>query len=164
MIITSQNKLLITLTAVVALYLTLVNLQQGTAQQDPTSTAQVAPSPSSTPTPEIAQIAAAPKQSQSTRLLCNFFGLRQPASGDYCPLAENPQAQYKVEHLIVTIPDPRDSRLDYLFDRHLDAIQRAIEASGYKLDRHFLPWDRARGSQTQAAVTTSSRRDYTREP
>ena len=162
MMITNQNKLMIALTAVLALYLSVANIQQGTAQQDPTSAAQAAPSPSSTP--ENAQITAAPRQNQSTRLLCNFFGLRQPAPGDYCPLAENPQAGYKVEHLIVTIPDPRDSRLDYLFDRHLDAIQRAIEASGYKLDRHFLPWDRVRSSQTQAAVTTSSRRDYTREP
>ena len=161
MIITNQNKLLISLTAALAIYFTVANLRHGTAQQDTagessTSAAQVTPSPSPTP--------VTPKQSQSTRMLCYYFGVRQPTPTDYCPLTENPQAGYKVEHLIATIPDPRDSRLDYLFDRHLDAIQRAIEASGYRLDRHFLPWDRGMSSQTQATVTTSTRRDYTREP
>src|SRR5215813_15545251 len=59
--------------------------------------------------------------------------------------------QFYVEHLIATITDPKDSRLDYLFDRHLDAIQRAIEAPegptvagspSYVLDRSWLPWER----------------------
>lgn len=45
-----------------------------------------------------------------------------------------------VKALIVTIPDPLDSILDYAFDRSLDAIQRAARADGYLLDRYSLPW------------------------
>lgn len=53
-------------------------------------------------------------------------------------------SDFKVEHLIATIPDPKDSRLDHLFDRNLDALQRAIGAAGYTFDRHSLPWDKSR--------------------
>src|SRR5262249_14846462 len=49
---------------------------------------------------------------------------------------------YKIEYIIATLPDPIDSRLDYMFDRNLDAIQRAIAEAGYTFDRYSLPWDR----------------------
>jgi hypothetical protein len=45
-----------------------------------------------------------------------------------------------VRALVVTVPDPVDSILDYGFDRALDALQRAARADGYLLDRYFLPW------------------------
>jgi hypothetical protein len=45
-----------------------------------------------------------------------------------------------VRALVVTLPDPVDSILDYAFDRSLDAVQRAARADGYLLDRYFLPW------------------------
>ena len=57
--------------------------------------------------------------------------------GDYCRiksirdlnnLEDLAPADYKINYLIATVPDPKDSRLDYLFDRYLDAIQRAIGA------------------------------------
>src|SRR5262245_41560121 len=81
----------------------------------------------------------------AAKLLCDFFGLPNRPSdndqsdqdrdeGDYCDLTGNEHIvtqggkQYHVEHLIATLADPKDSRLDYLFDLHLDAIQRAIEA------------------------------------
>ncbi len=46
----------------------------------------------------------------------------------------------QVEFLILTVPDPIDSRLDYFYDRNLDAAQRAIENAGYSLERYFLTW------------------------
>jgi hypothetical protein len=45
-----------------------------------------------------------------------------------------------VGFLIATVPDPIDSSLPHLFDRHLAAMQRGIEAAGYILDRFELPW------------------------
>lgn len=60
----------------------------------------------------------------------------------------------KLDFLIATVPDPVVSRLDYTFDRYFDAIQRAIEAAGYRLDRFDLPWARARATlDAQLAYT-----------
>lgn len=39
------------------------------------------------------------------------------------------------EGLIATIPDPNDTRLTYLFERHLDAILVALAMEGYVRDR-----------------------------
>jgi hypothetical protein len=61
-------------------------------------------------------------------------------------------SDYTIEYLIATVPDPIDSRLDHMFDRNLNAIERAIEVSGYAFDRHWLPWDR---KQTTAPVVMS---------
>jgi hypothetical protein len=47
---------------------------------------------------------------------------------------------YEVRHLILTLPDPLQSRFGGIFDRHLDAAQRALEHLGYALDRVDLPW------------------------
>jgi hypothetical protein len=46
----------------------------------------------------------------------------------------------QVETLIATIPDPQESSFDYTFDRYLEAIQRALEATSYTIDRYDLPW------------------------
>jgi hypothetical protein len=133
----------------------------------------------------------------AAKLLCDFFGLPNRPSdkdrneGDHCVLAgiergvtQNGAMPYQVEHLIATIADPKDSRLDYLFDRNLDAIQRAIEVPGYVLDRYWLPWKRQQNPQTQGltvppqplinliltspdhvgTLPSRMRRDYTRAP
>jgi hypothetical protein len=42
--------------------------------------------------------------------------------------------------LLATVPDPMDSGLAHLFDRQVASIQRALERSGYVLDRFNLPW------------------------
>ncbi len=56
------------------------------------------------------------------------------------------EAAIPVSALVVTVPDPVDSILDYAFDRALDAVQRAVRVDGYLLDRYSLPWlDRATG-------------------
>jgi hypothetical protein len=52
---------------------------------------------------------------------------------------------YRVGHLIVTIPDPDRSQLSLNFDRNLDAIQRAMGAGGFVLDRFDLPWQQDQG-------------------
>ena len=44
------------------------------------------------------------------------------------------------EFLIVTVPDPLDTRLGYRFDAALDAVQMAIESQRWNLDRSWLPW------------------------
>lgn len=81
--------------------------------------------------------------------------------GDYCRIKtigdlnrieHLAPSEYTIEYLIATVPDPKDSRLDHLFDRNLNAIERAIEVSGYAFDRHWLPWDR---KQTAAPAVMS---------
>ncbi len=44
------------------------------------------------------------------------------------------------EFLIVTVPDPLDTRLGYRFDAALDAVQMAVESQRWNLDRSWLPW------------------------
>lgn len=59
-----------------------------------------------------------------------------------------------LDFLIATVPDPVVSRLDSTFDRYFDAIQRAVEADGYHLDRFDLPWARAKAAlDAQMAYT-----------
>ena len=47
---------------------------------------------------------------------------------------------HSVDLLIVTVPDPIDSRGDWGFDAALQSIRRAHERSGFVLDRFWLPW------------------------
>ncbi len=49
-------------------------------------------------------------------------------------------ARMAPEFLIVTVPEPVDSRFGYRFDAILDAVQMAIESQGWNLDRFWLPW------------------------
>jgi hypothetical protein len=49
-------------------------------------------------------------------------------------------AAIPVSALVITVPDPVDSILDYAFDRTLDAVQRAVRVNDYLLDRYALPW------------------------
>ena len=46
-----------------------------------------------------------------------------------------PAAGFPLEYLIATIPDPNDTRLTYLFERHLDAILVALAMEGFVRDR-----------------------------
>jgi hypothetical protein len=45
-----------------------------------------------------------------------------------------------VSAMVVTVPDPVDSILDYACDRAIDALQRAVRVNDYLLDRYSLPW------------------------
>ncbi len=46
----------------------------------------------------------------------------------------------KFQTVVVTIPDPIDSRLDSDFDETLTALSLAAAVRGYALDRYWLPW------------------------
>jgi hypothetical protein len=50
---------------------------------------------------------------------------------------------WKMHGLLALMPDPRESNAGYRFDSLVDALQRAVETSGYVLDRHFFPWPQA---------------------
>jgi hypothetical protein len=48
---------------------------------------------------------------------------------------------YDVRYLIVTVPDPVDSRFGYAFDQLMAVTERALETNGYVFDRAWLPWE-----------------------
>jgi hypothetical protein len=52
----------------------------------------------------------------------------------------NPLKQAKLDFLIVTIPDPIDSGLPYVFDRYMASLQGALQTEPYLLSRFDLPW------------------------
>jgi hypothetical protein len=163
----NQKSLLIPLIVTIAIALPVASWRQGSAQQGgPLPATPITGAASQT----TARTSIEPERDGAARLLCDFFGFKTTTPdrdrGDYCQLmaGKNPKG-YHIEHLIATIPDPRDSHLDYSFDRNLDAMQRAIEVTGYKLDRYRLPWGRAMSSQQPGGETPyQQRRLYTREP
>src|SRR5262245_57225807 len=77
-------------------------------------------------------------QGDSAALLCDFFGLKREERKETPRQLASLLKDKKLELLIATVPDPRDSPLSDIFDRNLDAIQRAIEAAGYLYDRASL--------------------------
>jgi len=79
-----------------------------------------------------------PEVHDAKRILSEFFG---PTPVGHVSAGESPiRSLYELDFLIVTIPDPVNSRLPYLFDRNIGSIQRAAEADHYVLDRFDLPW------------------------
>ena len=56
--------------------------------------------------------------------------------------------------IVATVPDPIDAaNVAYTFDRYVDAIQRAMEAANYTLDRFDLPWRDGDAAASAMAVT-----------
>jgi hypothetical protein len=49
--------------------------------------------------------------------------------------------------LIATVPDPLDSGFAHEFDQVVEALQRALEADDYVIDRAWIPWRRAQSGQ-----------------
>ena len=82
--------------------------------------AQVEPSPGVVPSDE---------RGVGQRLLDEFRG---PVSSAHLPT---------LGVMLATLPDPRASRLDWMFDSHLDALFRAFERAGFVPDRFSLPWE-----------------------
>lgn len=69
-----------------------------------------------------------------------------------------------VDFFIATVPDPLDSSLSHLFDRHVGAIQRAMGAADYVLDRFELPWlqkheQQGQESREETSITISGASD-----
>ncbi|HKQ78342.1 MAG TPA: hypothetical protein VJ810_31875, partial [Blastocatellia bacterium] len=84
----------------------------------------------------------------SKKLKCDYCGIKAILNSSK---REHPAvADYKnnIEYLIATVPDPKDSRLDHMFDRYLDVIERAIERADYTFDSYWLPWDRSKAPAT----------------
>lgn len=51
-----------------------------------------------------------------------------------------PDVRVRLRTLLVVLPDPIDSRLDWTFDGGIESVRRALEGAGYVLDRFWLPW------------------------
>lgn len=79
-------------------------------------------------TAETTKPAPAPVD-RALALLCEGIGLEAP-----CDTA----GRYRT--ILVTIPDPVNTRLGVYFDRWIESIQRAVEQSGYTFDNHWFPW------------------------
>ena len=47
----------------------------------------------------------------------------------------------ELEFLIVSVADPIETKVNYRFDEQLDALQKALAAEKYLLDRFQLPWE-----------------------
>lgn len=92
-----------------------------------------------TPTSKETKATRKPPEAQGAgKIVSDFLG-DPPAPDSSFPIHDF-RSRYTIDFMIVTVPDPIDSRLPYLFDRFLGSIQRAVEADHYVLDRFDLPW------------------------
>lgn len=82
------------------------------------------------------------KADGATELIRDFLGV--PATQELGPQTLTAQFKTEVQCLIATVPDPEHSRLPFLFDIYLDAIQRAAETAGFVQDRIKMPWKKER--------------------
>ncbi|HUI25030.1 MAG TPA: hypothetical protein VL403_03010 [Candidatus Kryptonia bacterium] len=86
------------------------------------------------------------------RLVEQFFGQALPANAGRDALGElAAQHRYSIEFLVATAPDPIDATSGFLFDQHLDAIERAMAAADYLPDRFSLPWQCAQDAKKKCA-------------
>ncbi|HEV7587530.1 MAG TPA: hypothetical protein VGO40_05320 [Longimicrobium sp.] len=60
--------------------------------------------------------------------------------------------------MIVTVPDPIDSHMDWAFDTYLESVRRAYERAGYVLDRFWLPWSEKSDTTWAEVPGTRARR------
>jgi hypothetical protein len=67
-----------------------------------------------------------------------FLGMSKAERQD--PTTYDRKVSESFRTLVVTIPDPIDSRLDSDFDETLTALSLAAAIRGYALDRFWLPW------------------------
>ncbi len=81
----------------------------------------------------------------SLRPLCEcFFALddrREPGMDDWRLRPWVRRAKGRLRFLIVTIADPEATRDSLRFDRTVESVQTAAESLGYRLDRHWIPWE-----------------------
>ncbi len=156
----SPNNLLIPLVTALALYLPLSanvsktpenNAPNPAAVEQPADTTKGKGSPPDRPDDKTAN------QNNATDLVCRFFGKPKPCNRQTLrdEIAGPGVPAYVFESMIVAVPDPKDSRFGYLFDRNLDAIQRALEAAGYLLDRFDFPWHDSASRTTPDSYETA---------
>lgn len=88
-------------------------------------------------TPRLAGGSAADSSTMTQNALLNATRLRADPTAELRSMIAGART---TEMLIVTVPDPIDSRGDWGFDAALQSIRRAHERSGFVLDRFWLPW------------------------
>src|SRR6185503_15264142 len=122
-----------------------------------------------------AQAAGAPRQTLATEPvprtagdLLRDYGTVPPVPGSATSAGQAASTgTLKAEKcLIATLPDPIDAaNLNYTYDRYLDAIQRALEAVDYVLDRFDVPWlDKDAASAAGQPPGAQSEPRFRREP
>lgn len=166
---TSPSLLLIPLAAVLAFFLS--SAPNPSPPPDQTRSAPAGFVDSDSP-PDRPATAGPTATGNAAALLYQHFGFAQQtdatkpdAAGKTtvsCPSAGQSIGRYRLGFLVATLPDPKESRLNYLFDRNLDAIQRALETDGNVLDRFDLPWLDGRGKENASPDKRSDR--HRREP
>jgi uncharacterized membrane protein len=139
---------LIPFLAALAIFLPLTSGTKPPATISTTAASQEKAEPSKTKKPTKLKGGAA-------ALLAQFLGTD--------PSAPKNLKNYQLEFLIATVPDPIDSSLGYMFDRHVAAIQNAAQTSNYLLDRSDLPWTDKQGQDKKEEEKLEGRR-YQREP
>jgi hypothetical protein len=76
-------------------------------------------------------------------LIENYFRAQSGSDKEY--LAKHwkvPQAEQKnIKFMIASLPDPVHTHMALLFDRGIETIQSAAQASGYLFSRAWMPWD-----------------------
>lgn len=95
-------------------------------------TAPLLSEPAKGPSPPAGSPPSAANDAQS--LLAHVLGQ------GWAECRECPDPRPDVRMLLVTVPDPRDSHLEYEFDRYLESIRRAGEAAEHVLVGFYLPW------------------------
>ncbi|MCI0412911.1 hypothetical protein L0222_08940 [bacterium] len=71
----------------------------------------------------------------------------------------------QINFLIALLPDPQDAHAGWLFDPFLDSIQRAVESSGYVLDRYKIPWKRlTEKEKSKDSIPQSSNIEHRNKP
>ena len=86
-----------------------------------------------------------PSRSSGTDLATAFLGRPIDASG----LAT-------LDVMIVTLPDPISSHLDWSYDAQLESVRRAFERDGYLVDRFWLPWRQPLDSAAVSLATAEA--------
>jgi len=76
--------------------------------------------------------------STGRELLAEFFG--DSAWESHVCQDGNQSTCFDLDVLIVALPDPIDSFLDWAFDADLEAMRRALERARFVTDRFWLPW------------------------
>jgi hypothetical protein len=68
--------------------------------------------------------------------------------------AQFPESELKdVERFVIaTIPDPKLTRLALHFDRWIESLQRAAEASSYTLALQWIPWTKSEAEYTEPGI------------
>jgi hypothetical protein len=62
----------------------------------------------------------------------------------------------KLDVVIVSLPDPISSHLDWSFDAQLESVRRAFERDGYLVDRFWLPWRQPLDSAAVSLATADA--------